>query len=176
MFAIEFSFNALGWRWFGSGKVLPILEVVALVIFIQKALNQKELAHSERGMPSDSKSRPALIEQEKMQAIANKLERVMGEEKAFLQEDLSLNKLSNSIAETENHISETLSQFLKTNFFQFVNGYRIEAAKRALKETDKQVTTIAYDVGFNSKSTFNTAFKKFVGLSPTAYRKSLVEP
>ena len=106
-----------------------------------------------------------------MQLIAVKLERAMTDDKLFLQDNLSLNKLSESISETENHISETFSQFLNTKFFQFVNGFRVEEAKKALQESDKLVTNIAFDVGFNSKSTFNTAFKKAGGYSPSAYRK-----
>ena len=175
MFAIEFSLNALGWFWIGSGVVLPVLEVIALAIFIQKALSQKTLEKSEKGLPRASETRKALLNDDKMQLIASKLERAMNKDKLFLQDNLSLNKLSESISETENHISETLSQCLHTNFFQFVNGFRIEEAKRALRESDKQITSIAFDVGFNSKSTFNTAFKKIVGYSPSAYRKSLLE-
>ena len=175
MFAVEFSLNALGWFWMGSGVVLPVLEVIALAIFIQKALSQKALENSEKGVPRASQARAAILNTEKMQLIASKLERAMHEDKLFLQDNLSLNKLSESIAETENHISETLSQFLHTNFFQFVNGFRIEEAKKALLDRDKLITNIAFDVGFNSKSTFNTAFKKIVGSSPSAYRKSLLE-
>jgi len=180
MYAIEFSLGALGWRWFGTGVLLPILEVIALAIFIQKALNQKVLNDSERGLPRDSLSdkeqtRAALLSAEKMQMIASKLEHAMKEDKLFLQDNLSLNKLSASISESENHISETLSQYLNTKFFQFVNGYRVEEAKEALQHSDKLITSIAFDVGFNSKSTFNTAFKKLVGYSPSAYRKSLLE-
>jgi AraC-like DNA-binding protein len=180
MYAVEFSLGALGWRWFGSGILLPILEVIALAIFIQKALNQKVLNDSDKGLPLASQSnqgqkRTAILSAEKMQLIASKLEHAMKEDKLFLQDNLSLNKLSESISETENHISETLSQFLQTKFFQFVNGFRIEEAKQALQDSDKLVTSIAFDVGFNSKSTFNTAFKKIVGYSPSAYRNSLLE-
>ena len=70
---------------------------------------------------------------------------------------------------------QTLSQFLHTKFFQFVNGFRVEEAKKALKDSDKLVISIAFDVGFNSKSTLNTAFKKIVGYSPSAYRNLLLE-
>ena len=175
MYAVEFSLSALGWFWFGSGIVLPILEVFALAIFIQKALSQKVLNESEKGVPRASQSRAALLSTERMQLIASKLEHAMKEDKLFLQDNLSLNKLSESISETENHISETLSQFLHTKFFQFVNSFRIEEAKRALQDRDKLITSIAFDVGFNSKSTFNTAFKKIVGDSPSAYRNSLLE-
>lgn len=175
MYAVEFSLGALGWRWFGSGVLLPILEVIALAVFIQKALSQKVLNESDKGLPAASEPKIALLSTDKMQLIASKLERAMKQDNLFLLDNLSLNKLSESVCETENHISETLSQFLNTNFFQFVNGFRVEAAKMALEDRDKLVTSIAYDVGFNSKSTFNTAFKKVVGHSPSAYRNLLLE-
>ncbi len=175
MYAVEFSLGALGWFWFGSGSVLPIFEAIVLAVFIQNALSQKVLNESEKGLPRSRQTRAALLSAEKMQLIATKLEHVMKEDKLFLHDDLSLNKLSESIAETENHISETLSQFLNTKFFQFVNSFRVEEAKKALQDRDKLVTNIAFDVGFNSKSTFNTAFKKIVGYSPSAYRNSLLE-
>jgi len=175
MFAVEFSLGAIGWFWFGSGVVLPILEVIALALFIQRALKQKVLSQSEKGLPRTSQTKTALLSDEKMQLIASKLEGAMQQDKLFLEGNLSLKKLSESICETENHISETLSQFLHVNFFQFVNRYRVEEAKKALEDRDKLVTNIALDVGFNSKSTFNTAFKKMVGHSPSAYRNSLIE-
>ncbi len=170
MFAVEFSLGALGWRWFGSGKALPIFETIVLAIFIQKALSQKVLKESEKAVPCSNQAKTALLSTEKMQKIAEKLKYAMTDDKLFLQENLSLNKLSESIAETENHISETFSQFLNTKFFQFVNGFRIKEAKKALHNSDKLITTIAFDVGFNSKSTFNTAFKKEVGYTPSAFR------
>lgn len=175
MYAVEFSISALGWFWIGSGKLLPILEASALAIFIQKALSQKVLNESEKALPRSTQIRATLLSAEKMQLIASKLERAMKEDKLFLQDNLSLNKLSESIGETENHISETLSQFLHTKFFQFVNSFRVEEAKKALQDTDKLITSIAFDVGFYSKSTFNTAFKKVVGYSPSAYRNLLLE-
>lgn len=176
LYAIEFSLGALGIHWYGSGVVLPILEVIALAIFIHKALSQKVLTDSEKGIPhtsqpSQSQTRAALLSTEKMQLIASKLEHAMKKDKLFLQDDLSLKNLSECISETENHISETLSQFLNTKFFQFINGFRVEEAKKALDNSDKLITNIAFDAGFNSKSTFNTAFKKLVGYSPSAYRK-----
>jgi AraC-like DNA-binding protein len=175
MYAVEFSLGALGWLWFGSGVLLPTFEVFALAVFIQKALSQKVLNESDKGLPTASEPKTALLSTEKMQLIASKLKRAMNQDNLFLLDNLSLNKLSESVCETENHISETLSQYLNTNFFQFVNGFRVEAAKMALEDRNKLVTSIAYDVGFNSKSTFNTAFKKVVGYSPSAYRNSLLE-
>ena len=174
MYAVEFSLKALGLPLGVFSEALLVLEVVALALFINKALNQKQLSNADKGVPQTSKAeRSRLLDESQMAVIATKLQSCMLKDKLYLEEDLSLNRLSSAITESENHISETLSQFLHTNFFQFVNGYRVEAAKQLLKDKSKLVTTVAFDVGFNSKSTFNSAFKKAVGHSPTAYRKQL---
>lgn len=60
------------------------------------------------------------------------------------------------------------------HFFDFVNEYRIKKAIQILKDrTQKELTVleILYQVGFNSKSSFNTSFKKYTGKTPTDYRK-----
>ncbi len=171
MYALEFIMNFIGWRWIGSGVVLPLMEACVLMAFCYLALNQSVLAESDKALPPSEDARTATLSDERMALISEKLNKAMAEEKLFLQEDLSLNRLSAAIEISENHISETLSQHLNTNFFQFVNGFRIEAAKALLQSTDSLVSTIAYEVGFNSKSTFNTAFKKSSGLTPTSFRK-----
>ena len=171
LFAVEFALGFLGLRWFGSGIVLPTIEAVILLLFAHSAIKQPVLAESDRGTPKTPTTRTASLKPDRMAHIAQKLKQVMTSDQLFMQEDLSLKRLSDAISVSENHISETLSQYLSTNFFHFVNGYRIEAAKDLLLESDKQVATVAYEVGFNSKSTFNTAFKNMVGTTPTAFRK-----
>lgn len=175
LYAIKFFIGFIDWRWSGFQYVLPTLEVVALTIFIQKALQQKTLTPKDKGNVVSKQQRKMLISAEKMQSIAIKLEQAMKEDKLFLDESISLHKISERISESENHISETLSQHLKTNFFQYVNGFRIEQAKASLQDRSKQITSIAYDVGFNSRSTFNNAFKKLVGTSPTSYRNTFFQ-
>lgn len=175
LFAVEFALGALIGRWAGTGVLLPLCEAIALAFFIQKALAQKVLSASEKGQPSTETKRSALLSVQRMARIGKKLELAMSQDSLYLEDNLSLNSLSLAIDESENHISETLSQYLNTNFFQFVNGYRIEAAKRALVESNDLVTNIALDVGFNSKSTFNTAFKKMVGHTPSAYRNLVAD-
>ena len=172
LFASEYTIGFLGQRWFGTGIVLPLFEAVVLLLFTHLALNQPVLADSDKGEPEANidKRTPSLPEQ-RMEEIADALNDAMTKEQLFMEDDLSLNRLSEAVSVSENHISETLSQYLNTNFFNFVNSYRIQAAKAQLQNTDKQVSTIAYDVGFNSKSTFNAAFKKIVGDTPTSFRK-----
>ncbi|MBQ4810230.1 AraC family transcriptional regulator [Pseudoalteromonas luteoviolacea] len=160
-----------GWSIPGQGVFLPLLEAGVLLAFAQLALNQPILTQSDKGTPIAHQTRTATLSNDRMDTIASKLKDVMAQEALFMDDALSLNKLSRSIGVSENHISETLSQLLKTNFFHFVNSYRVQNAQQLLINTDKRVSTIQYEVGFNSKSTFNTAFKKVTGITPSQYRK-----
>lgn len=171
LFALEYITVFLELRWVGSGVVLPLLEAMVLLAFAYLALNQSVLTDSDRGVPQNTTPRVAALSHERMAFIAEKLNTVMTEDELFMDENLSLNKLSQAVSVSENHISETLSQHLTTNFYHFVNGFRIEAAKMRLKNSTDSVAVISYDVGFNSKSTFNTAFKKASGMTPSAFRK-----
>jgi len=171
-YAANYASTFLGIRWLAAGSLLPLFEFLVLVSFTHLALNQSEFAAPEKSVTPDVPVREAVISDDKMQQIANTLSSAMVEKELFRDEDLSLNSLSTAASVSENYISETLSQFMKTNFFQFVNNYRVEEAKKLLKNTDMLVSSIAYEVGFKSKSTFNSAFKNIAGTTPTVYRKS----
>lgn len=108
------------------------------------------------------------------QHYQQKLLTLMDEEKPYIDPEITVEKLSKRLAISEKHLSQVLNENLHLNFNNFVNKYRIEEAKRKIvdpKEKDFVILKIAYDVGFNSKSVFNAAFKKFTGLSPSEYRK-----
>ncbi len=106
----------------------------------------------------------------RMQRIADKLQRAMDEEQLFADPSLSLRDLSDRVGVSENYISQTLNDQLGRNFFDFVNAARIEAAKRLLREEEKTVLDVALAVGFNSRSTFNAAFRKHAGSTPSRFR------
>ena len=95
----------------------------------------------------------------------------MEHDRLFLDASLSLPKLAKHISRSAYHISQTLNETLGVNFFDYVNHYRVKAAKQQLQNTDNTVLDIAMDVGFNAKSSFYTAFKKDTGITPNQYRK-----
>jgi AraC-like DNA-binding protein len=71
-----------------------------------------------------------------------------------------------------NHLSQVINQKSGKNFFKFINEYRVEAAKKMLGNNAHQkftILAIAYDCGFNSKSSFNTIFKEFTGYTPSEF-------
>lgn len=90
----------------------------------------------------------------------------------YLNPDLTLAALADQVAMTPREVSELLNQSLGVHFFDFINGYRIDQARDLLVNEPRQsILDILLASGFNSKSSFNTAFKKRVGQTPSAYRK-----
>ena len=173
-FAIEEALWIFGWDVAGLSTMLAIVEACALITFAHLALNQPSLVGevTKAELPA-IKSRESNLDPERMARIAEILKTKMFEDKLYTENDLSLRRLADATGSTENHLSETFSQHLKTNFFHFVNGYRIDQAKRLLSTTDISIITIAFEVGFNSRSTFNSAFKKATGVTPSVFRSQV---
>lgn len=87
--------------------------------------------------------------------------------------DLTLRALSDALNENPHYLSQVISQDLHSSFYQLLNRYRIEEAKRLLREApDQTVLAIALGVGFNSKSAFHAAFRRCTGVTPTEFRQS----
>ncbi|PIF43358.1 helix-turn-helix protein [Chryseobacterium sp. 52] len=99
----------------------------------------------------------------------------METEKPYLDDKLTLQKLAEQINLPEKQLSLLINQHTGKHFFDFINEFRINDAKTLLKEQSQlTVLEVLYEVGFNSKSSFYTAFKKETNLTPTDYRKSIV--
>lgn len=105
-----------------------------------------------------------------------KLKNYMIDKKPFLNPYVTIQEISKDLKIPTRELSVLINHTLGQHFFDFVNTYRIENAKKILKDHAKSKETILeilYEVGFNSKSSFNTAFKKHTGFTPTEYRKTL---
>lgn len=105
----------------------------------------------------------------------DKLLRHMETEKPFLDMDLNLDILSKELSIRTRYLSEVINIYFQKNFFDFINDYRIEECKRLFNDSkyDKRnILEIAYESGFNTKATFNSAFKKCTGVTPLQYRKN----
>lgn len=103
--------------------------------------------------------------------ILSRLRTLMDEEKIFCDEDITLKAVAGELQITQHQLSELLNAKLNLNFKTFINTYRIEEAKRLLAdEPERSIISIAFAVGFNSRSNFNTVFLKYTGHSPSLYR------
>ncbi|MCD7936050.1 MAG: helix-turn-helix transcriptional regulator [Tannerellaceae bacterium] len=105
--------------------------------------------------------------------LSEKLTLYMQKEKPYLHMDLTLKDLASALDTYPHYITQVLNTVFNQNFYDFINSYRIEEVKERLLDSQYQnltVLAIAYDCGFNSKSTFNRIFKQKTGFTPTQYR------
>lgn len=104
------------------------------------------------------------------------INKYMLEEKVFLDPELSLNSLAGKLEISPRKLSGIINTEYKDNFFNFINRYRIEEAKKILVDPEsknKTILEILYEVGFNNKSAFNRVFKQLTGKTPSGYRKEV---
>jgi AraC-like DNA-binding protein len=114
------------------------------------------------------------ISGERMENALAELQALIEGEKIYLDPDLTLQKLAKRLKIHYNQLSRIINERFGVSFKNYINGYRVEEAKRLLAdpaERDRNIIDIMYDAGFYSKSTFNTAFRKFTGMSPSEFRK-----
>lgn len=120
------------------------------------------------------KTTPVTVEQSEQ--VYNKVLKRIVEEKQFQNADLTLKSLSESLNTSPQIVSMVINQKSGKNFNNFINTYRIEESMRLLQleeSKNQTIAAIAYEVGFNSISSFNTAFKKQTGETPMTYRQQL---
>ena len=110
-----------------------------------------------------------------MNKYKRRLESLMQFENVYRRPDLTLPNLAALVNCSVNHLSQVINSGFGMSFFDYLNQYRIEHAKHMLSQhsgQDQSVLSIAFTVGFNSNSSFYTAFKKASGLTPAQYRQS----
>ena len=112
------------------------------------------------------------LKKEEAEALNQKLLKLMVNDKPYLEPKLTLSILADKLNTSTNYLSQTINQFQKVNFYDFVNTYRIEEFKYLVtdpKNKNFSLLALAYDSGFNSKSSFNQVFKKQTGLTPSQF-------
>ena len=148
-----------------------VVGLVGLLFFISsvllKGLHQNEIFLGAQRSSVDGAGSQA------DKSLLEKLNTHITKNKPYLDADLTLNDLASQVQISSRQLSTLINVELGKSFFDLINGYRIEEAKRIFREsTDNKLTVleVMYEVGFNSKSSFNTAFKKYAGSTPTAYK------
>ena len=111
------------------------------------------------------------LSKEEADKINRNLIDYLNNNEVYLEPDLSIQRLAKLIGTKPNYLSQVINQYYNKHFRDFINSYRIEKAKELLQNTDLIIEAIAYDTGFNSTSTFYTAFKKETGMTPKQFRK-----
>ncbi|MEM8901054.1 MAG: helix-turn-helix domain-containing protein [Bacteroidota bacterium] len=147
-----------------------------VVAILRNYYKQKDISlplESEDDLPSPTEKyqRSSLTENQAI-AYLEKLQKLMSEQKLYLDPELSLGDLADRLDIPKHHLTEVLNTHLNKTFYQFVNTYRIEEAKRKIDMAEHDsLLELAFASGFKSKATFNTYFKQLTGATPSSYRK-----
>lgn len=176
IFVSGFLFGIIEGRYADIFKIfieLGFLFYASMIAY--KGLKITHVVLSLEGDPA-YKSSPLTLDDRK--GMLTKLERVIREDKPYFDPDLTLSQLAQQSGIPIHHLSQILNTDIKQNFYNYINSLRIEEAKKMLSNPENRKLTILeilYEVGFNSKSVFNSAFKKYTGMTPTNYRKEMLD-
>lgn len=106
--------------------------------------------------------------------LKSKLDQTILDESPFLNPKLTLSHLSISMGVNQRDLSRVINEYYGVNFYEFINNFRVDKFKQLVTSRDNNdftIVALAYESGFNSKATFNTAFKKIMGCTPSQFIK-----
>ncbi|SNY99440.1 helix-turn-helix domain-containing protein [Flagellimonas pacifica] len=114
------------------------------------------------------------LDKESSAKLFQRVKELFNSEEIYLDDNLTLNTVSEKLNVKSREISQAINENVQQNFYDFVNQYRIEKAQFLLRDCHykkAKIATIAYDSGFGNVTSFNLAFKKKTGVTPSAFRK-----
>lgn len=156
------------WRW-------AFLLLTLYIYWVTYQLLQHGFDFDKKAIPNgNGKYSNSGLKPERIQQLKKHLQQLMHEQKPFLDSDLNIEQLAKLLNISRHHLSQVLNEGLQKTYHDFVNEYRIEAAKTLLDDYNKQhysIAAIAFEAGFNSLSSFNLVFKKHCQITPSQYRQ-----
>ncbi len=157
----------------GPGLIVSRLILFLLInIMIFKALRQPELF---RGIEEKVNEKKHSLSQVIFDIYREKLNQYMSEKKPFLTPAITLETLAKRVDIPPRSLTEVIQRSYQQNFYDFINEFRIRESEKMLSHASshqKSILDVMVEVGFNSKSSFYAAFKKFAGMTPAQYKKN----
>ncbi|MEM6686611.1 MAG: helix-turn-helix transcriptional regulator [Bacteroidota bacterium] len=180
-YAIVTLLDATSYFIFGKPDTMPYLEsygIIAISGLLLYAILFKLVVSPKSILPkAETKAyKTSSLQTAKVAGYKKEFIRLMEEEKMFTDRNLTVNQVAQKMGIPRQHLSEVLNVHIKSNFQDYINKCRAEEFVRCLehkKFANYTIIGIANEVGFKSKSSFNTTFKKLYGVTPSVYRKSL---
>ncbi len=164
---------------FTDNRTLSTVEIESRENMSEEISQEKNFIEEKkaRELPKEKYSKSGLTE-EKAEELFHKLSLLMKEQEVYKQGELTIGELAQTLDIHSNYLSQVINEKQGCNFYEYVNNYRVEEFKRLSslpQSKNMTLLALAFDCGFNSKSSFNRYFKKVTGVTPTAYINSLAE-
>lgn len=169
-------FYTLGYLGLFKSGIFAEPEIARTITEMPTLLIPSEVHESSANPETHAKYAKSGLMLEKAEAYRNLLLELMTTERPYIDSELTLQKLAERMKISAHNLSEVINSQLGQNFFDFINKYRVEQVEKDFADPQKQhlkILSIALDAGFNSKTSFNTIFKKYTQLTPSEYRKRI---
>jgi len=171
--------------YFLNSNYFTILYIISLLLFLVlisymviKGLKQPEIFRDSKDWVKKEELLQKPLSSEKIQTYHNYLVNKMKTDKPFIDNQLTLTKLCEITSISSRHLSYVIKKKLNQNFHDFINQYRVEEVIKLFKDSryeNYSILAIALEAGFNSKSTFNSVFKKSTNMTPSQYLKTITK-
>lgn len=158
-------------------NITHVLGIISLIILsnitLFALLKNPQLFYNNLVLKMPSSENNEVITQHNYKKLCD----IVLQNELFRQTDLKVSDLSSKMGISTRNISGLIKKYHNGNFYDFINSFRIEEAKKMLADEDNDMTilSILYESGFNSKSVFNTTFKKVEGMTPSNFREKKLE-
>lgn len=163
--------------WEGTSYIIYL---AAIYLSCYHALRQGPVfppREKEGPLPAQPSAAAPRLPEDEAAVLKKRLATLMQEEKLYTEPELSLSELADRLEVSLHEVSWLLNKEIGKNFYQYVNHFRIEEAKELLHSPGHQhlsILAIGFTAGFNSKTAFNSAFRKIVGMTPAEFRNLVV--
>ena len=157
--------------------LFEVSAIFTLLIYVDVYLYAKYYWFKKGDQVEIKTSKKVLLTIEKENEIYAKLQQIMDSEKLYIDPEVTLPKVAAKIHSRPHHLSFVINKRMEMTFNEYINSYRINDIKNAMKLKEYQemkISSIASDYGFNTISAFNTAFKKFTNYTPSQYRTDVI--
>jgi len=155
--------------------ILPLAVTGIFYALAYFGLRKPDVLSGPEPVLREKKYERSTLTPERSQRYLRRLQDAMEIEKVYTDGSLTLQKLAAKLSIPAQHLSQVVNEQLNQNILDFINTHRVEEAKRRLADPSRKhisILAIAEEVGFNSKSSFNSVFKKHANITPSEFRKS----
>lgn len=149
---------------------LPLILIITYLVSQRNEQLNTTLLNNEPEIKMTNES----LDSNKRMLLKNKISDFMNHEKPYLKSDLTIFELAKMLETNSSYLSTVINNDFNKSFVSFINSYRITESKKLLVDSnysDLTIEAISEEVGFNSKSAFNRAFKKYTDITPSEYKK-----
>lgn len=172
---VSLTITLTGWdlAWLQGRHLLAIESTYVFLIGIFAA-KQPQIIFAQPLVEKTRKYDRSSLNHQKAENLIEHISQLMLSEQLYLDNEISLSDLARKLEVSPSHLSQALNENLGKSFYDYINEMRINQTKVLLsddKSLNKTILDIAFEVGFNNKTSFNRAFKKYTGMTPSQFKQ-----